>query len=66
MKCKRFNPTVLALLRLVKCLSTSGQGKTQSKGAYPGDGGSQTRPGTGLPGVPVQSHFNTGESPGSW
>lgn len=47
-------------------LSTSGQGEHQSKGAYPGDGGGQTRPGTGLPGVPVQPHFNTGESPGSW
>lgn len=41
------------------------QGVYQSNGAYPGDGGGQTRPGTGLPGLPVQSHLNAGERPGS-
>lgn len=62
-----FNPNTRPLLLHVKhlFLSTSGQGKHQSKGAYPGDGGGQTRPGTGLPGVPVQPRFHTGESPGS-
>lgn len=44
-------------------LSTSGQRKHHSKSAYPGDGGSQTRPGSSLPGVSVQPHLNTGESP---
>lgn len=44
--------------------STSGETEHQQKGAYPGNSGSQTRPGSGLPGVPVQSHINAGENPG--
>lgn len=57
---------MFALLCFVKFLSASGQGKYRSKGAYPGDRGSQTRPGAGLSGVLVQPHGNPRESAGSW
>ena len=40
-------------------LSPSGKSYHQSKGAHPGDGGGQTRPGPGVPGVPVQPHLHT-------
>lgn len=46
-------------------LSSSGQDEHQSKGAYPGDNGGQTRPGPGLLGVCVQPHIIAGESAGS-
>lgn len=48
------------------CCVTSGQGKSRSKGAYPGDRGSQTGPGAGLSGVLVQPQLNTREGAGSW
>lgn len=63
---RRADTNVHTLTVKVFFLSSSGQDKHQSKGANPGDGGGQTRPGSGVSGVPVQPRFSPRESPGSW